>query len=134
MLRPMPDPTSRSERTRALRARDAGLRRVSIVTRAAIAASIAAAGAFTAVAAWAQPGRSKGVTVNRPLGRGQATPVTVPPTDPSLPSVPETTQPTVTAPTDNGVNSGDSGIAPPDTLPDPGYGYSQGPAVVSGAS
>ena len=132
MLSSMPSPTPRSGRTRALRARDAGLRRVSIVTRVAIAASIAAAGAFTAVAAWAQPGRSKTATVNRPLGGGQVSPVTVPSTDPSLPAVPQTTPPTAAPPGNDGYNSGYSGIAPPDTLPDPGY--SQAPVVVSGAS
>jgi len=127
-------------RTGRLRARDAGLRRVSIVTRTVVAASVAAAAGFTAVAAWAQPGRAKTVDPNRTLGAGSATPATTPPTSgfggsPATGSpsgtVPVTT-PTTLAPVGNyGANTGDT-LAPPDTVPDPGYSYS--PPVVSGAS
>jgi hypothetical protein len=120
-----------------LHARDAGLRRVSIVTRAAIAASVAAAAGFTAVAAWAQPGRTKAVDPNRELGAGPAIPATDPPTgshpasSASSSGGPATT-PTTFAPAGNdGGNPGDT-LAPPDTIPDPGYSYS--PPVVSGAS
>jgi hypothetical protein len=127
----MPSPTPRSGRSRALHARDAGLRRVSIVTRVAIAASVVAAGAFTAIAASAQPGRPKTATPNRPLGGGRATPVTVPPTS-SPAQVPGTTPPTLAPDGNGGTNPGDDGLAPPTTLPDPGY--SSGPTVVSGAS
>ena len=108
-----------------------------MVTRAAIAASVAAAAGFTAVAAWAQPGRAKTADPNRALGAGRATAATVPPNVSSPPSaasssgVPATT-PTTVAPVGNdGANPGDT-LAPPDTIPDPGYSYS--PPVVSGAS
>jgi hypothetical protein len=107
------------------------------VTRAAIAASVAAAAGFTAVAAWAQPGRAKTVGPNRELGAGRVTPATVPPSGSSPASsasssgVPATT-PTTFAPVgDDPGNPGDT-LAPPDTIPDPGYSYS--PPVVSGAS
>jgi len=127
----MPSPTPRTGRSRALHARDAGLRRISIVTRAAIAASVVAAGAFAAVAAAAQPGRPKTATSNRPPGGGRATAVAFPPAS-SADQVPGTTPPTL-APDGNGdINPGDDGLAPPTTLPGPGY--SPGPAVVSGAS
>ncbi|MDQ1511570.1 MAG: hypothetical protein QOG50_3414 [Actinomycetota bacterium] len=129
----MPSPTPRPGRIQALYARDAGLRRVSIVTRVAIVASVAAAGAFTAVAAWAQPGRSKtAVTTNPRLGGTRLTPATVPPTTSSSAEVPGSTTPTTLAPAATGGDAGGGGIAPPDTAPTPGYSY--GPAVVSGAS
>ena len=128
----MPSPTPRPGRIQALYARDAGLRRVSIVTRVAIAASVVAAGAFTAVAAWAQPGHSKTAVTNPPLGGARLTPATVPPTTSSSAEVPDSTTPTTLAPASSGVDGGGGGIAPPDTSPTPGYSY--GPAVVSGAS
>jgi hypothetical protein len=119
-----------------LHARDAGLRRVSIVTRGAIAASVAAAAAFTAVAAWTQPGRAKAAVPNRTFGARSATPAAVPPTtsgsdDSPSGDVPATTPTTYAPAGNNGVYPSDT-LAPPDTLPDPGYSYS--PPVVSGAS
>jgi hypothetical protein len=110
------------------------------VTRAAIAASVAAAAGFTAVAAWAQPGRAKAAIPNRTLGAGSATPATLPPAaapttsgsdDSPSGDVPATTPTTYVPVGNNGVNSGET-LAPPATLPDPGYSYS--PPVVSGAS
>jgi hypothetical protein len=129
----MPTPRSPSPRSRSgrLHARDAGLRRVSVVTRGAIAVSVAAAAGFTAVAASAQPGHSKTTNPPASLGAGGTTPATVPPPTSSPIRSPQTT-PTTLAPAGNdGVNPGD-GLAPPDTVPDPGYSYS--PPVVSGAS
>lgn len=134
MMVPMAPRHQRSARSRALHARDAGLRRISIVTRVTIAGSVAAAGAFTAVAASAQPGHAKTAPPSGSAGDARALPAsgassgltqaTTPPTSPA--TVPQTT-----APGDVGYAGGD--IAPPPTLPDPGYTYS-GPAVVSGQS
>ncbi|MGO9876454.1 MAG: hypothetical protein ACLPVY_21985 [Acidimicrobiia bacterium] len=42
---------------RAIHARGAGLRRLSVVTRVFVAGSVAGAGLCSALAAWAQPGR-----------------------------------------------------------------------------
>jgi hypothetical protein len=105
-----------------------------MVTRAAIVASVAAAAGFTAVAAWAQPGRAKTADPNRVLGAGRATPATLPSTgsSPASSSGGPVTAPTTFAPVGNDdANPGDT-LAPPDTIPDPGYSYS--PPVVSGAS
>jgi hypothetical protein len=143
----MTTPPSRSSRSRASRARDAGLRKISVVTRVFVVGSIAAAGAFTALAAWAQPGRNKTA-----VGTGSATRVrggslVVPTTVGSSPTstggtpdtgAPSTTPATVAPATDgngNGNGNGNNGgyIAPPTTLPDPGYQYTA-PVVVSGAS
>ena len=55
----MPQRSPRPSGHRAVRARDAGLRRISVVTRVLVGGSVVAAGAFSALAAWAQPGRSK---------------------------------------------------------------------------
>lgn len=129
----------RSTRSRALHARDAGLRRISAVTRVAVIGSVAAAGAFTAIAAWAQPGRSKTVvrtgTAAAGSGLGPQSAATTAPTT-SLGSVtPLTDPPTTVAPSSNGGYSDGYSLSPPTTLPDPGYGYQySGPAVVSGAS
>lgn len=97
---------------RALRARDAGLRKVSIVTRVLVAGAVVAAGLFTTLAAWAQPGRT---TVVGSAGHGAAA-----------------------AAASSGVGLGDAtvnggALSPPDALPAPDYQYSS-PAVVSGAS
>jgi hypothetical protein len=54
---------------RALHARDAGLARVSIATGVLVAASVVASGMFTALAAWAQPGRT---TSGVPGGQARA--------------------------------------------------------------
>lgn len=43
---------------RSLRARDAGLTKISVTTRIAVAVSLAATGLFTGAAAWAQSGRA----------------------------------------------------------------------------
>jgi hypothetical protein len=136
MLGSMKHQPPNPSRTRALYARDAGLRRVSTVTRIVVVASVAAAGAFTAVAAWAQPGRSKSTTSpTRVLGGDRSSPLTVPATTPS--TLPQDNA--GTAPGDVGTVPGDVSIAPPDTLPDPGYSYPPAtsyypPPVVSGAS
>jgi hypothetical protein len=121
-----------------LHARDAGLRRVSTVTRVAVFGSVAAAGGFTAIAAWAQPGRAK--TVNRsssiaaPAGQysgGAVSPLTTPTTVPAAQT--PVTDPATVAPSNNGGYSDGYSLSPPATLPYSGYQYS-GPAVVSGAS
>ena len=139
MLVSMPPTAPRSSRSRALRARDAGLRRVSAVTRVAVVGSVAAAGAFTALAAWAQPGHAKAAPASGPisgLANGRTSLATTPSTAgraTESPATIPTTSPATAAPVDNGGNVSNSNLAPPDTLPDPGYQYS-GPAVVSGAS
>jgi hypothetical protein len=126
----MPRQTPRSSRSRALRARDAGLRRVSVVTRVVVVGSVAAAGLFTAIAASAQPGRTKTIRTNG-AGAGTPTrPVTVPSVGAPPVSTPATTPPTA-APGD--AAAGGDSLSPPATTPDPGY-QSSGPAVVSGAS
>jgi hypothetical protein len=136
----MRTPTSNTPK-RALRIRDAGLRKISVTTRVLVVGSVAAAGAFASMAAWAQPGRSKVIrtatpAVRRGLGTRAST-ATAPNT------VPATTPPT-SASDDDG---GDS-LTPPSTTPvtapaqtqDPGYqnsapSYQYSPApVVSGAS
>ena len=43
----------------AVRMRDAGLKRVSVATRVLVAGAVGATGLFSALAAWAQPGRAK---------------------------------------------------------------------------
>jgi hypothetical protein len=126
----MPPETSRTSRSRARRARDAGLRRVSVVTKVVVVGSVAAAGLFTAMAAWAQPGRSKTVRTNG-AGAGIPTrPVPLPSAGAPPVSTPATTPPTA-APGD--ASAGGDSLSPPATSPDPGY-QSGGPAVVSGAS
>lgn len=101
----------------SLRSRDAGLSKISVTTRIAIAASVAATGLFTAVAAWAQPGHSK---VSGPNAAGQTA------------GSGSATNSQLNA--GNGTNAGgDTNLSPPPTLPAPGYDYNS-PAVVSGAS
>jgi hypothetical protein len=112
-----------------VRARDAGLRRVSVVTRVVVVGSVSAAGLFSALAAWAQPGRAKTVSTNGAGIGAPATPVTVPASNAPV-STPATSPPT--AAPDDGAEGGDS-LSPPAAPPDPGY-QSSGPAVVSGAS
>ena len=119
MLRRMA-PASRRSTTQAIRSREIGLRRVSVATRVLVAASITAAGLFSAMAAWAQPGRSKprlgsaaGAHRSRSADQNQSGgPQTYP-----------------------GGNGGDDGypLSPPAARPDPGYGYNN-QGVVSGAS
>ena len=122
---------------RAQRLRDAGLRKISVTTRVLVVGSVAAAGAFASLAAWAQPGRSKVIRTSAPSARqgpgSGASTATVPTTPPTAAS------------NDNG-NS--ASLAPPATTPAtapaqnqnpgyqssaPSYQYSP-PPVVSGAS
>ena len=129
---------------RALRARDAGLRKISVTTRVLVVGSVAAAGVFASMAAWAQPGRSKVIRTATPNAGLQ------PQTGAATATVPATTP--QTAPSGNG-GGDDSSLAPPATTPatapatipaqvqDPSYqnsapSYQQyAPApVVSGAS
>ena len=111
-----------------------------MVTKVLVAGSVAAAAGFSALAAWAQPGRAK--TVPAAGARSQF-----------VPSSPTTTAPpVVTAPTRHESESGDGAqrLSPPatvpatipdtvpatvpDTVPAPVYQYSPPPMVVSGAS
>ena len=112
----MPPSARRSSKKIALQARDAGLRRIAIATRVLVVGSIAATGAFTALAAWAQPGRVKGGV--RTGSGGVAAGLSA---GGNVGAV-------------NGSGSGDAGnLAPPTTLPAPSYQYSS-PAIVSGVS
>jgi hypothetical protein len=126
----MPSP-SHSQRG-ALRARDAGLHRISVATRVLVVGSVAAAGAFASMAAWAQPGRAKAATKQTGLGSVGRRPTA---------TVPGTTPATV-APQNDG---GSGALSPPTeapttAAPDPGYQYTppsyqySPPPVVSGAS
>jgi hypothetical protein len=118
---------------RAARLRDAGLRKVSIATRFLVVGAVAAGGAFSAMAAWAQPGRSKttpAVGQTLPTSSvGSGTSATVPATIPPAGS------------SDDG-----GGLTPPSAAPTtvpaqspsyqnspPSYPYAP-PVVVSGAS
>jgi hypothetical protein len=99
----------------AVSRRDAGLRKVSIATRALVVGSVTAASAFAALAAWAQPGRSKPSST----AGAQNTPVASIGTSPTA-NAPSTTPATV-APA-----GGDDDLAPPATVPstqDPGVQY-----------
>jgi hypothetical protein len=134
----MRTPSSDSPR-RALRIRDAGLRKISVTTRVLVVGSVAAAGAFASMAAWAQPGRtvirSASPNVRHRLRTG-ASAATVPAT--------------ATTPQTSGSDDerGGYSLTPPSTTPvtapaptqDPGYQnsapsdqYAPAP-VVSGAS
>jgi len=107
--------SQRSSKQRALRARDAGLSKISITTRALTAAAVAATGAFSMLAAWAQPGRATvaGSPSSQVAGTGA-----------NLPAGGQ----------DAGLAAGsDANLAPPTTLPAPSYQYNA-PQVVSGAS
>jgi len=118
---------------RAAHLRDTGLRKVSIATRFLLAGSVAAAGAFSAMAASAAPGRSKTTPAAGPTLRtssaGSGTSGTVPATIPPAAS-----------------SEDDGGLTPPTAAPTtmptqspsyqnspPSYQYSP-PVVVSGAS
>jgi hypothetical protein len=111
--------------------RDAGLRRISFATRALVIGSVTAAGAFSAMAAWAQPGRKSTSTAgaaSNPVASLGTSPKTKPAT------VPATVAP----------ESGDDDLNPPATVPatvpatapaqytPPTYQYS--PPVVSSQS
>ena len=133
--------TSHSTSKRALHVRDAGLRKISVTTRVLVVGSVAAAGAFASMAAWAQPGRAKVIRTAAPTGRQTVgtgnTSATVPATTPA------------TLPQTGGYDDdGGYSLAPPATTPattpatvqDPGYQYvapsyqAPQPVVVSGAS
>jgi hypothetical protein len=128
----MPQRSSRTSEARAIRARDAGLRRVSMVTKVLVAGSVAAAAGFSALAAWAQPGRAK--TVPAAGARSQFVPSRPTPTAPSVATAPKGDE------SENG--DGVQQLSPPttvpatvpDTAPAPDYQYSPPPMVVSGAS
>jgi hypothetical protein len=62
---------------RAAWERDAAVERVSFLTRIAVAGSIALSLAFTALVAWAHPGRAKSATGTASI---RSTPVSSPPT------------------------------------------------------
>ena len=113
--RDMSPPKGRPSIKRALQARDAGLRRISIATSALIAGSVAATGVFTTLAAWAQPGRTQaGVSTGQRYAAASGS---------SAQQV-----------GGGAVRSGvDTNLAPPAAPPVPDYQYSS-PAVVSGAS
>jgi hypothetical protein len=138
----MANASSRSSSHRALRTRDAGLRRISLTTRALVVGSVAAAGFFSSLAAWAQPGRSKAVPATKPiaggqLGYGSGT---------SAATTPATTPATTAPASDDGGNLSQP-ASPPVTAPAPApaptapaYQYTPPPqqyvppVVVSGAS
>ena len=135
----MANASSRSSSLRALRARDAGLRRISLTTRALVVGSVAAAGLFSSLAAWAQPGRSKAVRTGNPVAGGQFGFGTSAPAN----TTPAPATPTTTTPDDGGDLS--QPASPPVTAPAPApttptYQYTPPPqqyvppVVVSGAS
>ena len=124
-------PTSRRHPSHAVRARDAGLRKVKVATRVLVVGSVAAAGAFASMAAWAQPGRSKATPAPDPTAR-QSLNGWSPGTTGSTATVP------VTTPQSESVQGGgDDDLAPPATVPatvpayqDPAYqdpGYQNAP-------
>jgi hypothetical protein len=124
---------------RALRARDAGLRKISVTTRVLAVGSVAAAGAFASMAAWAQPGRTviRTAAPNLRPRLGTTAPAA---TLPATATTPQTSG--------SGDGGGGSSLTPPSTTPvtaptqtqNPGYqdsapSYQYSPApVVSGAS
>ena len=109
-------PGRRSSKRVALQSRDAGLRKIAIATRLLVVGSVGASAAFTALAAWAQPGHAKS-RVSTAAGRLAAAP--------SAPG---------NGGSANGSGSSDDGsLSPPANLPVPNYQYSP-PAAVSGAS
>jgi hypothetical protein len=107
-----------------------------VVTKVLVAGSVAAAAGFSALAAWAQPGRAK--TLPAAGARSQFVPSRPTPTAP----------PVVTAPKGDEGQNGDGvqQLSPPATVPAtvpdtvpapvpaPVYQYSPPPMVVSGAS
>jgi hypothetical protein len=135
----MANASSRSSSHRALRARDAGLRRISLTTRALVVGSVAAAGFFSSLAAWAQPGRSKAVRTTNPVASGQIG-LGAGISAGTTPTAPATTTPA----SDDGGNLSQP-ASPPVTAPAPAatvpaYQYTPPPqqyvppVVVSGAS
>jgi hypothetical protein len=138
----MRTPSSDSPR-RALRIRDAGLRKISVTTRVLVVGSVAAAGAFASMAAWAQPGRTV-IRTATPNIRHRLKP------GGSIATVPATTPATTPQNSGSDDDGGGDDLTPPATTPvtapapsqtqDPGYqnsapSYQYAPApVVSGAS
>ena len=94
--------------------RDAAVERVSVLTRAAVAGSIALSVAFTALVAWAHPGRAKSATATT---RVRATPPASSPRTTSTSNRSDDSPATITSPT--------SAAAPttlaPDTVPPAAY-------------
>jgi hypothetical protein len=137
--------TPHSKSKRALHMRDAGLRKISVTTRVLVVGSVAAAGAFASMAAWAQPGRSKVIRTAAPTGRqlvgtGAAS-ATVPATVPA--TAPATLPQSGSYGDDGGYSLAPPATTPataPATVPNPGYQYvapsyqAPQPVVVSGAS
>jgi hypothetical protein len=105
------------KRSQALRARDRGLRRISIATRSLVVVSVGAAGLFSAIAARAQSGHSK-VVRGGAVGTGLKVPF---PTSASTSAAP------------NAGSAAPNTLASPPTLPASGYQYDPTP-VVSGAT
>jgi hypothetical protein len=144
-------PNHRTSVSRAIRSRDRGLRTVSLATRGLIAASVGAAAAFSAIAAWAQPGRTKishsssTARVNRtnPYPQAPAQQPVTPPTQASGDddNGGETLTPP-TSPPDPGIQSNPGNQNNPQNIPQyvppsnaPNLGFANNPpAVVSGAT
>ena len=108
--------SKRPSTQRAIRAHDAGLRKVTVTTHVLLASAVGATGLFTALAALAQPGRS------------------------AVAGAAATRQALRRAPVRHDDGGGgeqergtDSGLTPPAAAPTPDYQYSA-PPVVSGAS
>ena len=106
--------------------RDAAVSRVSTLTRAAVAGSVALSVAFTAVVAWAQPGRTK-AAAGRPGGAAPVTPRAAAASGGS-----DETQATL-APDSGASNTVSSNTVPPAYTPQP-YAGSGGGGIVSGQS
>jgi hypothetical protein len=109
-----------SKRSHALRARERGLRRISIATRSLVVVSVGAAGVFSAIAARAQSGHAKVVRA-RAAGRGLAFPS------------PNSAPPTSAATSAGSDDQTPASLAPPPTLPAAGSQYDPTP-VVTGAT
>ena len=114
----------RSAASRA-RVRDLGLRRVSVVTRGLVAVSVAGVGAFSALAAWSHPGRSKATNARSALRQRSLGFVSPNPSPAAAPT-------TLTPGTLPASNTPDT-LAPPPSAPDPGYQYTPAP-VITGAT
>jgi hypothetical protein len=108
-------PNQRSSISRAIRSRDRGLRTVSVATRSIIAGSVGAAAVFSAIAAWAQPGRAKTTQSTAIANRGALTPNAArqPVTPPTLPAENRGDD-------DNNSAGNNAALTPPTSPPDPG--------------
>ena len=112
---------------RRVRFRDQGLRRVTTATRVLVAGSLAASGAFAALAAWAQPARARATRATVPAGR-------LAPLRSPRRARTRAPSPAPTAPRRISDDGGTQHLAPPVTAPSPSYSYAPAPVVVSGAS